>query len=225
MHGSKSHGEEESLKTRHRSVCVIADLHEGKYSRLPIRLCLSGPRRHLFPYVCTYARSLTSIYRREKCSALVRQLCHFPPCQIGTSVLPKLLSQSHVQLPAPKRQPLETARRTRARRGSRVRRQRLGWKNTFFHMVLLSDLCWLVLARCGSWISPQRVPLKVNGLLKSHTSPMCERSGLLATLGSDKTSIFIGNSSGFTASVLNLTFTAPEFYLCIYRVCSLPSCQ
>lgn len=143
MHSSKTYCEEESFKTCDRSVCVIADLHKGKYSRLSIWLCLPGPKRHLFPYVCMYAQSVTSIYLRENCSALARQLYHFPAFQTGASILQKLLSQSHVQLPALKRQSLETAGRTRARRGSRVRRQRLGWKNVF-HMVLLSDLCWLV---------------------------------------------------------------------------------
>lgn len=91
----------------------------------PIWLCLCGPKRHLFPHVCMYALSETSIYLREKCSALARQLCHFPACQTGASVLPKLLSQSHVQLPAPKKQSLETAGRTRARRGSKVKKQRM----------------------------------------------------------------------------------------------------
>lgn len=65
-----SYFEEESFKTRDRSVYIIVDLDEGKYSWLPIWLCLCGPKRHLFPHVCMYALSVTSIYLREKCSAL-----------------------------------------------------------------------------------------------------------------------------------------------------------
>lgn len=92
------------------------------------------------------------------------------------TVLIEILSQSHVQLPAPNSRSLKTTGRTGAGRGSRVRRLRLGRKNAFFHMLLLSDLCWLVLAHCGSWISPQRVTLTVNGLENILISPMCEGS-------------------------------------------------
>lgn len=64
MHSSKSYCEKESFETRERSVCVIADLHEGKYSQFPIWLCLRGPKRHVFPYVCTHDQSVASLYPR-----------------------------------------------------------------------------------------------------------------------------------------------------------------
>lgn len=155
------------------SFCVITELHKEKQPHLPICFCLHGPKRHLFPCVYVCAKCKVYISQSKVFYTGVTAVLS-PACQTRASVLSKILSKSHVQLPAPKSRSLKTTGWTRAVRGSRVRRLRLGWKNAFFHMLLLSDLCWLVLAHCGSWMSPQRVTLTSRrGLI----SPMCERSG------------------------------------------------
>lgn len=125
---------------------MCKDLHKGKYSRLAICLCFQGPKRHLFPCVCTRVLSVKSIYLRVKWrDSRVLSCMSKPPS-------PEAPFPKRSFLP-PKRRSLETTGPTRAGRGSRVRRLRVGWKNAFFHMLLLSDLCWLVLVHCGSWTS------------------------------------------------------------------------
>lgn len=158
------------------------------YSRLSIWLCLCRPRGQLFPYVCMYAQSVTSIYLREKCFALARQLCLFPASQ---TVLPSILPF------LPKPRATSCSREDSLSRpwggpgGDQVQGQETeAWmeKRILSHAATFRSL----LACFGSlWLLDLNPESPANGEQPPedpHIPPMCKRSGPLATLGSDKTS-------------------------------------
>lgn len=112
-----------------------------------LHLSLLAQTQNTSVSICAYVCCKCKVYiSRSKVFYTGGTAVLCPACQTRASVLSKLLSQSHVQLPAPNSRSRKTRGRTREGRASRVRSLRLGWKNTFFHMLLLSDLCWLVLA-------------------------------------------------------------------------------
>lgn len=134
-----------------------------------LHLSLLAQTQNTSVSVCVYVCCKCKVYiSRSKVFYTGGTTVFLPACQTRAYVLSRLLSQSHVQLPALESRSRKTRGRTREGRASRVRSLRLGWKNTFFHMLLLSELCWLILALGSDGEEASR-----NILI----APKCERSG------------------------------------------------
>lgn len=200
--------------------CVVKDLQWKFYQHSYLCAAWSWPQCHVC--VCMlYVYSLCIFVSLSNCLRVTHFSLHRPQCPSSRCYFP---SWSHAQLPAPPEiYPLrphgaegqdhtedmrvrghthththvQACRQTRKRQGSRVTRQRLGWKNAFFHMLLLSDLdhCRLVLAPHDLGIHPEKSykwQLAWSWSQIHHVGRRTKRTGPLTTLGSAKRRFDLG---------------------------------